>query len=422
MKSIRRNNQPDPAVKRFVVTGIMLLLTSALVLLSSSGCSGTGEPSEMYSVETLDSGVVRVTHHQLSLKTLTPDTVGIWNLWEEDSGYFFNNISAADGAEGGFYLCDLGNRQVVKVDLEGKAQFSFGRSGQGPGEFRFPFSLKVFGDQVWVADMMNNRFSVFGLDGSYLRDLRWEGYRWFGGGFHLVGDNRVLSAAQTFVGFEDTEEIDPVFSVVIFDLDSGESDTLATMTGLRNHQITVSSMTGQGMTFIGPPKFAPGLHWTFAGEDRLLTVTGLDYRFEERDLRGRVHREVLAPAPDLTVTQRDRKWFLEEEGMRFGFGTGEVFTATRTSLENYPFAERRQAIEAISVDPLGRIWVLANTEDPGSKRMDLFDREGGYLGSLGDFPMPISFNREGLALLQISDRESMDIFYVVNVPESPMEQ
>jgi hypothetical protein len=36
-------------------------------------------------------------------------------------------------------------------------------------------------------------------------------------------------------------------------------------------------------------------------------------------------------------------------------------------------------------------------------------------------PMPISFTSDGFALLQISDKESMDIFYVVSVPIPEME-
>jgi hypothetical protein len=308
------------------------------------------------------------------------------------------------------------------VGINGEYLFSFGRTGQGPGELQFPFNLSVFGEEVWVADMQNGRFSVFNLDGSYLNDYRWDGYRWFGGGFQLVSGSRILSAAQTHVGFNETEKIDPEFYARIFTLGSEEADTLASMPGLRNHQITVSSVTGQSMVFIGPPQFAPRLHWASTGTDRFLTVTSLDYRFEERDLTGKIHREVVAPTPDLAVTQKEKEWFFEDKGMRFGFGSGEVYTATRESLEKYPFADRRQAIEAIDIDPLGRIWVQANTLDPGVSRMDLFSCEGDYLGNLGEMPMPVSFTSDGFALLQIGDEGSMDIFYVVDIsiPESEL--
>jgi len=161
MKSNDRDDRFREEAVCFTVTGIMIVLTSALIAFSSAGCSRSGGIAETMSVETLENGVVRVTHSQLSARPLIPDTIAVWNLWEEDSGYFFNRISAAASVEDHFYLCDLGNRQIVCVDLDGKVLFSFGRKGQGPGEFQFPFNLNVFGEEIWVADMMNGRFSVF---------------------------------------------------------------------------------------------------------------------------------------------------------------------------------------------------------------------------------------------------------------------
>jgi len=151
-------------------------------------------------------------------------------------------------------------------------------------------------------------------------------------------------------------------------------------------------------------------------------VLGTDYRITMHDVKeGSLLREIVAPEPDLTVTQRDRDWFFDEEGFRFGFGTGETFSATRESLERYPFADRRSAILGISVDPLGRLWVQASTEDPGRSRLDLFDLEGNYLGHLEDIPIPEAFTPEGHALLRIRSRDSMDVFCVVSLTEAGAE-
>ena len=169
------------------------------------------------------------------------------------------------------------------------------------------------------------------------------------------------------------------------------------------------------MIFVGPPQFAPRLHWTFSADtSRIYAVTGGDYHFEVRDLTGRLHREVLAPSPDLTVTQQDKDWFFNDQ-FRFGFGSGERFTATRASLEKYPFAERRQAIEGLMTDPVGRIWVLANTEHAGTTRLDLFDSDGIYLVHLGDMPLPITFTQDGSALIRIDDDEDADTYLVISV-------
>jgi hypothetical protein len=54
---------------------------------------------------------------------------------------------------------------VKSVGTMGVAQ----NSSDLPGQFQFPNSLKVLGDELWVVDSNNRRAEVFGLDGTYKR-------------------------------------------------------------------------------------------------------------------------------------------------------------------------------------------------------------------------------------------------------------
>jgi hypothetical protein len=270
------------------------------------------------------------------------------------------------------------------------------------------------GDELWIADIMNRRFSVYNTQGEYLRDTRWGSYSW--DQFFPLEASGMLINTRTRVDFENPDAVTPVHYLLRVDLASGSEDTLASMIGLKEQQIEVRSVTGQGMIFLGPPQFAPRLRWSYSPRSDLIhLVAGGEYRIEIRDLDGRLQREVIAPEPDLTVTQADRDWFFNDE-FRFGFGSGERFTATRASLEKYPFAERRQAIEGITADPFGRIWVLAATERAGTTRLDLYDADGGYLGHLGGMPLPITFTDDGSALIRIEDEEDADLYLVISVP------
>lgn len=394
------------------LTGFLLLITSLLTLISVSGCTA-GSGNETMTVEILNDGVVRVSHTILPDRRLSVDTLAVWDLWRDDADYIYNNIAGSAGTSDGFFLCDGGNMQIVHVDLQGNVLSYFGRSGEGPGELRFPFAIARAGDELWIADIMNRRFSVYSIAGEYRRDTRWGSYSWHE--FIPLDESGLLISTRTNVDFENAGEIIPNHFLLKVDLISGSEDTLTTMPGLREQQIEVRANSGQRMIFVGPPQFAPRLHWTYSVEsDRIYSVTGSDYHFEERDLTGRLHREVYAPSPDLTVTQRDKDWFFND-GFRFGFGSGERFTATRASLEKYPFAEQRQAIEGLITDPLGRIWVEASTEHPGVTRLDLFDRDGRYLGHLGDMPLPSTFTDDGAALIRIDDDEDADTYLVISV-------
>lgn len=403
-------------MRQFTAAALLLFVASMLVVLSASGCGSRGEADPGMVVETLDSGVVRVTHPRLPERHLRVDTLAVWDLWDEGVDYLFNRISWAEGVRGGFYLMDLGNKEVVRVDMNGDPLFNFGRAGQGPGEFEFPFSMSIAGGRLWIPDMTNYRFSIYELDGGYVRDIRWSGYRWFGDGFRLLPDGRVIYSVSGDISFDEAGRKPPTHSLLAYDPEAGEADTLVTMPGLHHKTITVSSASGTSFTFVAPPQFAPYLKWAYAGDGRLLTVTGTGYLIEERDLEGRKYREICVDTPELIVTQRHKDWFFDEEGLRFGMVSGEVFTATRASLQGYPFAEHRQAVEGIQVDPHGRIWVQANTDDPSSFRMDIFDSEGQFLGNAGDMPMPIAFTPDGYALLHIRNGEDLDGYYVISVP------
>ncbi len=387
-----------------------LIITSLLTL--AAGCT-SGPGQETMTVETLADGVVRVSHSILPDYLLSADTLAVWDLWGDDADYIYNSIAGVAGADDGFFICDRGNLEIVQVDLQGNHLRHFGQSGEGPGEFRFPHAIVRAGDELWIADIMNRRFSVYSTAGEYLRDTRWGSYAWHE--FIPLDESGLLISTQTNVDFENPGEIIPNHFLLRVDLSSGSEDTLTTMPGQKEQQIEVRSSTGQAMIFVGPPQFAPRLHWTYSADtSRIHVVTGGDYHFEERDLTGRLHREVFAPSPDLTVTQRDKDWFFNDQ-FRFGFGSGERFTATRASLEKYPFAERRQAIEGLKTDPFGRIWVLANTENPGTTRLDLFDHDGIYLGHLDDMPLPITFTQDGSALIRIDDDEDADTYLVISV-------
>jgi DNA-binding beta-propeller fold protein YncE len=92
----------------------------------------------------------------------------------EDENYlFYKPCDIAGDSEGNLYVLDGGNHRVQKFDSKGKHLTSFGRSGQGPGEFQWPLSIDIDEDgNVYVADWMNCRLEVFSSHGEYLRSIK----------------------------------------------------------------------------------------------------------------------------------------------------------------------------------------------------------------------------------------------------------
>ncbi len=75
-----------------------------------------------------------------------------------------------DSKSGRIYLVDVGEARVAVFDLKGKHLFSFGKGGNGDGEFNRPIPITMNSKgEVIVGDTINCRIQIFDRDGKFLR-------------------------------------------------------------------------------------------------------------------------------------------------------------------------------------------------------------------------------------------------------------
>lgn len=89
----------------------------------------------------------------------------------------FNHPTAvAVDHHGDMYVADgYGNSRVHRFTSDGVHVLSWGRPGDGPGEFCVPHSVAVSDeDVVFVCDRGNSRIQLFSTDGTYLSE--WRGF------------------------------------------------------------------------------------------------------------------------------------------------------------------------------------------------------------------------------------------------------
>ncbi|MFC1559351.1 6-bladed beta-propeller, partial [Gemmatimonadota bacterium] len=72
------------------------------------------------------------------------------------------------GDDGRFYVADVGQNRIVVYDATGNYLFSFGRTGDGPGEFRAPTLRWIRNGQIVVDDDDLDRISLWNSDGSFV--------------------------------------------------------------------------------------------------------------------------------------------------------------------------------------------------------------------------------------------------------------
>jgi len=81
-------------------------------------------------------------------------------------------VGSATTMDGSVLLVDKSVSRVFRITAQGDLAVTYGRAGDGPGEFRLPYRVTELSDgSVLVFDLANQRFSEFSRDGRFVK--RW---------------------------------------------------------------------------------------------------------------------------------------------------------------------------------------------------------------------------------------------------------
>jgi hypothetical protein len=89
---------------------------------------------------------------------------------EGDENYMFGkSVGVGVDDRGSIYVLDWDRKQVRKFGPDGKYVLTFGRHGQGPGEFQNPSTVRFAPDgSLYVSENYRNRLLFFDPDGKFL--------------------------------------------------------------------------------------------------------------------------------------------------------------------------------------------------------------------------------------------------------------
>lgn len=98
---------------------------------------------------------------------------------------FYGTMLFDVDADGNVYVLDGGNFRVLVFDADGNFVRTFGRQGQGPGEFLNPFRFAFAGGRLVIEDINLARFSAFDPQGQLVQEDLMEDRLYFLQGFGL---------------------------------------------------------------------------------------------------------------------------------------------------------------------------------------------------------------------------------------------
>ena len=308
---------------------------------------------------------------------------------EGDDAYVFGDIAGLGVArDGRIYVADGQAKEVRVFSPDGAFLTRFGRSGEGPGEFRAIDALVVARDgTVIVRDPQGFRITRFEPDGTYRSSFRLQRpFMQFAGTttMTVTDDGRLFDQLQFNIGTDSGDSL----GVIVYAADGAPTDSLVLMVDERKP--VVITRDGRAVMGLSVP-FSPRPVTAVARDGTIAWGNGAVYSFHVADALGDTLRTIARTAePEaVSATERDsavaamRKIAEENAGVK--------------QLPDFDFPTRKPAYSHIVADASGNWWVGSGAawgSAPEHARYDVFEAGGRYLGAV-DVP--------SLRILQIGD-------------------
>lgn len=363
----------------WIPAGVSVLLLSVL----AAGC----QPREgrVQGVTVTDSGGVAVVRHDAASVRSAPhislvEELRLGTMEGPEETQFFR-ISAADVSGDELYILDGGHSQVRVFRSDGTFRRSFGREGEGPGEFQRPSSLDVLGDTVVV---QGRRLTLLDTEGSLLATgpgqvFGEDGYRTRAvptpAGWLTEWYSRKAGTMERNVPFRETIEVRPVEPI------SGELGE-----AVFQYEMAEMRLAGEIGFYIGPFYQASPTH-ALGSDGRIYWTPGDAYRIDVRDGRdGHLIRRIEADftAPAVTDAMVDEAIDYERERVADAppGSEGEMYEAVIGARAALPVPDTRPLFGRMYASPSGRLLALRLDLDPDPLRSgdpstwELFDVRG----------------------------------------------
>ena len=429
------------SVLRFLPTSILA------VVLCAGGCSGDGEGSRGGEWEAVydsigDTLVVRTVSGSVWGDTarLIPEvSIGMFDGPEE---YLFGQVvSLARGPDGSIYVMDQHVPALRVYNPDGSYRATFGRQGEGPGEYKRPDGgLNVLSDgRVLLRDPANARIQVYSSEGEPLETWRIRGN--FNTSQRMIVDRRDRAHAMILLDPEaDVREWTTGLVQILPDGTPGDTLEIPD-TPWEAAQIVVSRENeggGRSMSVNSVP-FSPRETAVLSPEGYFIHAISTEYALTLLKPQGPLRIEKIFTPVEVASGERAEEEAFATRNMRY--------TDPNWRWNGPAIPSVKPPFRSIHPGEDGTVWV--QTSQPGVKRedpdydpadpralpdewgepvaFDVFDEEGRYLGPVrtpegfSTYPAPV-FTRDWV-LATVRDAYEVQTVVkfrvVVGRPDSP---
>ena len=398
------------------------------ILLLPAVCACSGDRGVTAGV-VRDSAGVAIVEHQApdwaaGASWTIPDSpaVAIGAAMAEEPYQLFRVTDAERGSDGRIHVLNSGSGEVRIFDADGGFLGRMGRSGRGPGEFRYPVRLWLLpGDSVMVHDAQFGPRVVFAPDGTVARAETLDRAAVMA----LLGEGRAtedlrpladggLIAVAWIVGSDmqspEGQLFRPAFDIALIAPDLSRVSSLGNGYGIEQMWVNVGGRRDNITALFSP-------HYQIAAggsPPRIAIGNGdiYDIRLHAADgTLAQVIRRTSSPAA-VAAEDRERR---TAEYLAYAESQGRL-EQTRRLLAALPEQQFLPAHGELFVDDGGNVWVQEyRAPSHATSRWTVYDREGRIAGTF-ETARDLSFMHIGDDFLLAVERDEDDVERVVLFP------
>ena len=371
-------------------------------------------------------------------RLLSPDVELVYRIGSADAAAEWQQFSSIPSLgfddAGNLHLMDrtgglTGQARIVVVDPAGGLAGEFGRSGEGPGEFRAPRQMIVWPDgTTLIEDILHMGYHVFGPGGVFERMVRDEA------GSDMRPER---TGGRAVIGGSWDASVGEGRAIVRYDLSSAEVEeqTLVEVWQPREQEVRTHEVEDIDDMVRAVWGFEPELLFDALPSGGVAFSDSSAYAIKLSDPSGAVSRILRRPIQPLAVTEGMRRAERERRIERLqgrpvnvrGSPSPEALAMLNaltgsqlTAIENMRFFTEVPVVAAVRSTWDGALWIQRSAE-PGAEKpgpIDVLAGDGRYVGTIAPevLPMPNAFGPAGLVAFVGADEFDVPVVTVRRLP------
>lgn len=272
---------------------------------------------------------------------------------------------------GNLFINDMGTHSLKMFDSQGRFIKVVGQKGAGPGDLAYPSTLGYNGENIFVWEIRNQRFSFFSEKGEYIKSVKQKKRL-------MVRKIRALTNGDVIIETEKYNFGQDIGQECILSLYSKD---LEFKKDIYQHPVLTNKFITRPIKTNIPQPFQPLVSWDIAKNGNIIIGFQEKYEIGIYDIEGKKTASFTHEYQPVKITEKDKKEFFDS--ITFTNGSKMSRGAPKHVRDNTTFPKYKPVFEHIVVDPEGNILVFPSistaSKDKNTVYFDAFDPQGKFI-------------------------------------------